>query len=517
MPAGERADSMAEAVDLVRRSLDPSTRKIFERRVAAQAADLREQIRDGQLDNEDPTIGLELECYLVDDDGRVAALPDDTFHDVPVNRELGLHNIEVNTPAAVFDASGIKVQQETIRDRLDAARRAAHTAGARPVLDAMWTIPPPDGTDEYLTDLEETDGVVVATNMYASPRYYAIDNDVLARADGTIDLDLSGVTLSFPSILVESLTTSMQPHLQVPRAADFPRYYNSAIRTLGPVLALSTNSPFLPADLYEDVDASTLLTETVHELRIPVFEQSINAGQNPGKVRFPDDIDRPTDVVDEIVEDRTTAPFLREWIDDETDGEDNYEDTFWELGHKHGTYWRWLRAVIGGDFVGEGNDERSLRIEYRPLPTQPSVTDVIALQGLVGGLIQGLVVTDHPLAELDWDVAREAFYNAVSDGPGATLHWLTEDGARTSDADVIFDEVFRIAREGLADRGIHGEMANRLLSPIERRWEQRTSPSRWKLDRVQTAVEDGQSLESAIREMQLAYFDRMGTPFVEWD
>ena len=507
---------MTDAVDLVTRSLDPATREEFERRVADQAADLKAQIRAGELDNRDPTIGLELECYLVDGDGRLAALPADAFADVPVKRELGFHNIELNTPAGVFDQVGIEAQAETIGQRLAAAREAAGERDTRPALDAMWTIPPPGGSDRYLRAVEETDGVVVAQNMFQSPRYYAIDNDVLRHAGGAIDLTLPGVQLSVPSILVESLTTSMQPHLQVPEATALPRYYNTAIRTLGPVLSIATNSPFLPADLYGDVDPARLVAETDHELRIPVFEQSINAGQDPGKVRFPDDIDRPTDVVDEIVADRTTAPFLREWVDADDDM-DAFTDTFWELGHKHGTYWRWLRAVIGGDFVGAGNDERSLRIEYRPLPTQPSVADVVSLQCLVVGLVHGLVEADHPLPTMDWTDAREAFYDAVADGPKADLAWVTADGTPTTDADRIYEEIVHYAHHGLADRGVSAAEAERLLRPIERRTRDRTAPSQWKRERVRAALDEGHGLEAAIHRMQTDYFERMGTPFVDWD
>lgn len=512
---------MEETVALVRRSLAASSHEPFARRVEDQAATLREEIRDGAFDNADPALGLELECYVIDDAGRPAAVPADVFGTAPVGKELGVHNIEINTPASVFDERGVTEQAAAVRERLDAATDATAPAGLTPVLDAMWTIPPAAGTAAYLGATREIDGVVIAEHMADSPRYYALDNAILDLAGGAIDLDLPGAQVTVPSILAESLTSSIQPHLQVPTAMSFPAYHNTAVRTLGPVLALATNSPFLPADLYGDVDPADVIEETAHELRIPVFEQAINAGELR-KVRFPPDLEGIDDIVDQIAADRTVAPFLREWLDNDTDDADDaaaatFPDTIWEFDHKHGTYWRWLRPVIGGDAIDGGNDERSLRLEYRPLPTQPSVRDIVGLQCLVAGLIHGLVRADHPLRRLDWTAARQSFYGAVSEGLEADLHWITADGDRTSDPERVFSEVFTFARQGLRDRGVTDATIDHYLAPIEHRWKTRTVPSDWKREQVARRVADGADLAAAIQEMQAAYHERTGTPFADWD
>lgn len=505
---------MDTAVDLVRRSLSRETRERFDRRVDEQAARLMDRIARGDLDNADPAIGLEVECYLVDDENRLVPLPEGAIGDAPVSPELGKHNVEINTPAAVFDDAGIRAQVDALEARLAAATVIADSFGAQVVLDGMWTIPPEGGTTSYLGGARADDGVIRADNMTESPRYYAIDNHVLDRVDGTIEFDVPGAHVTAPSILIESLTSSIQPHLQIPNVGDFVAAYNTAIRTLGPVLAVSTNSPFLPSDLYEERDADTVLAETVHELRVPVFERALNVWDGPGKVRFPGDIAQPEDIVRKLVADRPIAPFLREWVDGDAAGE--FTDTFWELDHKHGTYWRWLRAVMGGDLIDDDNDERSLRLEYRPLPTQPSIDDIVGLQCLVTGLIHGLLHSDHPLQELDWDDAKRSFYNAVADGPRADLRWMTADGTVVDDPDRIYPELFAVARRGLRDRGVTDRTIERYLAPIERRWEARTTPSVWKLATVRDGLAEGLDLPEAIHRMQSAYIDRCGTPFVEW-
>ncbi len=543
-------ESRAETIDLVRRSLSAETERAFEKRLDEQAAWLREAITNGDLDNGDLTIGLEMEVYAVtsaDDDGvtavdtadsdttgpdvtgsdtvphsdpdrpRLARLPEAVFETPAANKELGTHNVEVNTEPTVLSGAGLRAQVEEIRTRTSAAQAAAREHDRELVLDGMWTLPPEEGTVEYLSAVTEPEGIVFAENMRQDPRYVAIDNHAREYADGRFPLSVPGVDLAFPTILFESLATSIQPHLQVPTAEAFPAYYNTAIRTLGPVLALCTNSPFLPADVYRDVaDPGTVVDDTYHELRIPVFEQSVNQTPN-AKVKVPRDIEQVADVVDNVRADDPYAPFLREWMEGETDRE-TLSDRLWEFDHKRGTYWRWLRCVIGGDPVDEHNTERSLRIEYRPIPTQPTVDDVIGVQTLVVGLIHGLVTADHPITDLPWTDAKAGFYGAMREGLDAELPWVTVDGDRTRDRAAVFDEVFTYARQGLADAGVPATDIESYLAPIEARWDARMTPSRWKKARVSDALSGGADLPTAIAEMQREYLSRSRSAdsFDEW-
>jgi len=573
---------MTDVVDLVRQSLAEETAEEFRGRVAAQASAIREGIAAGRFDNEDFAVGLEVEVYAInakpepapepeetaeeeapadlDDDlaggdsegggawdgslepppeeesegdsaddetlhepymdpddweGRLVSLPESIF-DGPASKELGLHNAEINTDPDQYDATGIEVQTTSIEMRLKKAREAAAADNKDLILDAMWTIPPEGGTPAYFGDVQRRDGVVIAQNMRQAPRYVAIENEALRHAGGDIEFSVPGAEHVFPSILFESLTTSIQPHLQIPSAAAFPEYYNTAIRTLGPLLALMVNSPFLPADLYNDVDDPyQLLEDTHHELRIAAFEQSVNTTENP-KVKVPRDIQGTADVVDRVVEDDTFAPFLREWVT-ESDRED-FADEHWEFDHKRGTYWRWLRCVIGGDPVEDAGDECSLRIEYRPIPTQPTSKDVIAAQTLTAGVIRGLTEAGHPLLELPWQEARRSFYSAAKNGLDADLAWVTEDGYRTTDHDEIYGEIFEYARAGLAEADLGERRIDEFLAPLEDRWEAGETPSSWKIDRVREHLDDGLGLEGAIHEMQREYFElsRDEQRFADW-
>jgi hypothetical protein len=505
---------MQEYVELVRRSLDADARREFDRRVDEQAAQLISDHDAGRLDSPTFATGMELEVYAVDESNRLVQIPASVFGD-HCDKELGRHNAEFQTDPNPLDADGLADQADQLRQRFRRAREAAADAGVQLVLDAMWTVPPPGGSAEYLGRTESHDEVAVSTNMTPSPRYYALDNAILERAGGSVPVSVPGVDHAFPTILVESLTSSVQPHLQVPDVETFPRYHNLAIRTLGPVLALTTNSPLLPVDLYDAADPYRIVEETYHELRIPVFEQSINEGWE--KVKFPDDVVATTDVVDNLVDDPTPAPFLREWLTDDPDRE-TFADRYWELDHKRGTYWRWLRAVTGGQPVG-GGDEWSVRLEYRPLPTQPTIADNLAVQALVAGLLRGLAATDHPLETLDHESARECFYDVVERGLDADIAWVTAEGERTTNPEMVYPELFDLARTGLREQGVPPERVESYLDPLQSRWERRLTPSRWKLTTVRRHLDSGASFVEAVSEMQSAYVRRAGDTdsFSTWD
>jgi len=547
---------MTDHVALVRRSLAGTAE--FDRRVREQGERIAAALDRGTFDNDAATLGLELEVYAVDaDDLTLEPIPEDVF-DGPADKELGLHNAECNAAPSRFDEGGIAAQAEAVAADLAATRERAREHGLAVVLDAMPAVAPADGTVTYLDDVdvrggdasesdapesegdgtavpgpEAADPVVVARNMRQDPRYGALDNEAVRLAGGSIPFSVPGADLSFQTILFESLATSIQPHVLVPDVADFPRYHNLATRTLGPLLALSSNSPFLPGDCY-DLDAAgltpeELVDETHHELRIAAFEESMN--QACRKVRVPDDLAEPRDAVDHVVADDTYAPFLREWIEGDdgdegesaADAEDGAGDGDgaaepWEFDYKRGTFWRWVRGVPGGDAVDGACDEQSLRIEYRPLPTQPTVRDVVGLQALTAGLLHGLVAADHPLADLPWADAEASFYGAVADGIDADLAWVDADGQRTGDSETIFDEVFTYARHGLEIQGVSPATRDRYLGPIEARWETGVTPSVWKKSRVRAHLDDGLDLDAALAAMQREYVDlhRERETFADW-
>jgi len=149
---------------------------------------------------------------------------------------------------------------------------------------------------------------------------------------------------------------------------------------------------------------------------------------------------------------------------------------------------------------------------------QPTIAENIGFQVLVAGLVHGLCTADHPLSSLDRDIAERSFYAAVEDGIDAEMAWVTADGDRTTDPTVIYDELFEFARRGLREQGVSSATIEDYVGPIEARWTDRMTPSRWKLARVADYLDAGERFDDAVYEMQADYIRRAATdePLVRW-
>ncbi|QFU83699.1 hypothetical protein [Natronorubrum aibiense] len=478
----------------------------FRERAEADTEVIKDAIQDGVFDNPQAIVGLEYEFYAIkSDDGTLRRVPRRLLELIGFEKELGLHNAEMTTSPQPLNAYGLLAQESEVKARLQTALDVTQSERMRLVSDALWTIPP-EGEDAttYLTDsIERTitgpDGIEqsirIATNMSDSARYHAMANTDRADVVG-MHIDAPHVSLEADTVMPESLITSIQPHYQVSHAPDLPRYFNYALRVAGPLLALGVNSPFFPADLYDDdATAEDVLEDGWMEHRISVFETMLNdPATGEGKVRFPRDLETVEEAIDRIADDATMVPMPV------TEGE-RFDDQFPHFRRKHGTYWRWVRPVFGGPTRSAAN----ARIEFRPIPAQPTVRDSISFLAGFAGLMESLVRLEHPVVELDWELARENFYAAMRDGLEADLTWITNDGKETTDCLDLYEDLLAHAEDGLTNRGLSEEQAAKYLYPLRRRVRQGVTPASWKHEQVSAAVADGASLSEAIHTMQRQY------------
>jgi gamma-glutamyl:cysteine ligase YbdK (ATP-grasp superfamily) len=476
----------------------------FTERATAEAADLKAELAAGTFDNSQAIVGLELEFYAVDSrTGALRRVPRQLIEQIGFEKELGLHNAEMQTSPVPLSEYGLAAQEKEIQAHLAAALEYTDREDIRLVSDGMWTVPPQGETaSSYLCDHVEQDGVRIATNMSDSVRYHTMANTDYPAG---MRLEAPHVSLDAGTVMPESLITSIQPHYQVPHAPDLPEYFRYALRLAGPLLAVGVNSPFFPPDLYDDADPETIVAGARMENRISVFETVLNpTGDERGKVRFPDDVATVEEAVDRVVEDDLIVPM-------DVESGTRFDDEFVHLRHKHGSYWRWVRPV----FDGPSKSDANARIEFRPLPGQPTVRDAVAFQAVFAGLLASLVRTEHPVGRLDWRTAKENFYAAARDGLQAEMTWITADGAETTDTDELYGELFEYAREGLQAAGLSTEAARRYVRPLRERVDRRTTPARWKHEQVREAVAAGTPLPEAIWGMQAAYVAEQTETLVE--
>jgi hypothetical protein len=492
--------SASELAARVTKALE-ADREEFASRVAEEVEVLREEIEAGTFDNPQAIVGLEYEFYAVDaETDALMRVPRRLLEYIGFEKELGLHNAELSTAPQPLSQYGLRAQEAEVQAKLDAALKEVTREGILLVSDGIWTVPPVGETATgYLTDSVEENGVRIATNMSGAVRYHAMANTDYAAE---LQLEAPHVSLAADTVMPESLISSIQPHYQMAHAHDLPENFRYALRIAGPLLAVSVNSPFFPPDLYE-ADAETVLAEGWMENRVPVFESVLNPADGE-KVTFPEDVATVDEALERIASDETVVP-----ADVET--ADRFDDAFAHFRHKHGSFWRWVRPVFGGRTRTAAN----ARIEFRPLPAQPTVRDTVALQAVFAGLLESLPRREHPVYDQSWAVARENFYAAVRDGLDADLRWITVDAAETTDVEEIYAELFELARDGLELRGLDAAEATRYIQPLRERVDRGVTPAGWKHGLVRRAVDRGEPFPQAVWGMQSRYIDNQEETLVE--
>ena len=465
----------------------------FDRRVREEGAFVADHIERGSFDNPQSTVGLEYEFYAVDEEsGCIRRIHRSLLGFHGFEKELGLHNAELTTGVHACNDAGLRAVAAELAGKLSATEGWAAERGVRLVSDGMWTIGPAEGsTEAYLLEATHEEGLTLAINVSNAVRYHGFASS--ERPVGA-SIDLPGVTLDADNPGPVSLTTSIQPHFQLRRAAELPAYFGYALRVAAPLLALGVNSPLFPPALYDDLDRETVLTDGWAEHRIPVYEQMMNPPEGPRKVRFPADVDSATEAVERMVQDRTLVPARIE------SGE-RFDDAFVHLRHKHGSYWRWVRPV----FDGASETAANARIEFRPLPGQPTLRDTVAFLAAFAGAMSGFAAADHPVRELSWERARENFYAAAREGLAADLRWITAEGERTDDSRRCVEDTLDTAVDGLQAQGIAPERATEWLEPLYDRLRRGRTPAAWKRSGVAARLDEGASLAEAIHGTQREY------------
>ncbi|MFW5956638.1 MAG: hypothetical protein ACOCQY_04470 [Halorhabdus sp.] len=503
MSASELAMAVREAL-----SVDGDA---FQASAEEEAEVLKREVEAGTFDNNQAIVGLEFELYAADD--RTDALrrvPRQLLELIGFEKELGLHNAEMQTSPQPLNGYGLEAQERELQANLAPAIEKTQTEDIWLVSDGMWTVPPNGETAiDYLCASIEEDGVRIGANMSDSVRYHAMANTDYPAG---FRLDAPHVTLEADTVMPESLITSIQPHYQIPHAPDLPEYFRYALRIAGPLLALGVNAPFFPPELYDDAPDRDIVADAHMEHRIGVFESVLNppaeADAEP-KVRFPRDLDSVEEAIDRIVADTSIVP-----MPVETGG--RFDDRFAHVRHKHGSYWRWVRPV----FDGATRSAANARIEFRPLPGQPTISDAVAFEAVFAGLLESLPRREHPVRDLEWTTARENFYAAAEDGLRADLTWLTGSG-ETRATDELFGDLFEHARDGLELQGLSTEDAHRYIRPLRERLDRRMTPARFKHEFVRRQVEEGVPLGEAIWGMQAQYVREqretlLEDTFVDW-
>jgi hypothetical protein len=267
------------------------------------------------------------------------------------------------------------------------------------------------------------------------------------------------------------------------------RFYNAAIILSAPLVAVSANSPLLFGKVLWD------------ETRIPLFEQAVDVGGGKfTRVTFGSGYAERS-LEDFFVENRVQYPVMLPLAMDDV------SEHLAHLRLHNGTIWRWNRVLIGFD----GRDEPHLRIEQRVPAAGPTTADMAANMAFYFGLAEALATAPLPPENrLSFGAARANFYRAARYGLEAEIVWL--DNRIVPVRELILHHLLPLARQGLMQLDVAGDLADRLLGIIESRVSTGQNGAAWQRRFIERHGRDMALLTCEYRDRQ-----RSGNPVHTWE
>ncbi len=460
---------------------------------------LARMLRESRFDTSDNHVGLEMEFYLADDEGRAAPNNADVLSaiaDEAWANELAQFNIELSVAPTVLTGEVFTALEGTIDAILAKAGERAATAGSRLVMVGI------------LPSLREDDVGLHAISP--NPRYKLLNDQILAARGEDLRIDIEGqeqLLAHVDHILLEAAGTSVQCHLQVSPEA-FASYWNASQAIAGIQVAIAANSPYLFG------------RELWRETRITLFEQSTDTRSEELKQQGV----RPrvffgerwiTSVFDLFEENLRYFPALlplREDSDPIAELESGGAPYLDELTLHNGTVWRWNRPVYA---VADGRPH--LRVENRVLPAGPTVVDVLANAAFYYGLVRELAEAERPVwSQMSFAAAEANLRAGAKHGLDAHMYW--PGAGEVPVTELALRRLLPLAARGLARCGVSGSDAGRLLGIIEQRCLIGQNGASWQVTSVHGLQERGIDRAEALRLTTQQYIRQMctGEPVHTW-
>lgn len=460
--------------------------EIFNKRLRDETKIVSDWMEQGRFSCKQEMFGYELEAWLIDKNFRPAPINEcflQSLNDPLVVPELASFNIELNTPPHPLSGGIFTNMQQGLTQIFSRCRQQAQLLDADVLMIGI------------LPTVTEND--LCLKQMSNSPRYRALNEQVFRLRHGRpLRINIKGeehLSTTHNDVMLEAATTSLQLHLQVPPELA-TRYYNAAIILSGPMVAATSNSPYLfGRHLWE-------------ETRVPLFEQSVSVGGH--KDSEEGDLKRVSfgtgyamsSLLDCFLENRDHFPAVLPVKYDEP------PENLAHLRLHNGTIWRWNRPLIG--FEAEG--EPHLRIEHRVIPAGPSIVDTVANAAFFTGMMKNLVDSKTPPEQsLTFSQARSNFYAAAQYGLKAEFQWLA--GQHINAREHLLQCLLPLARSGLESLEINQEDIQFYLDIIEHRIISGQTGANWQQQFAAAHDHDMHALTAAYAVQQ-----QRGNPVHEW-
>ena len=434
----------------------------FTRHIMQDMRALEFMLEEDMFERDILRIGAEQELFLIDKQFQPSSLAEEVLglstNERLVN-ELTRFNLEINLDPIVFEKGCFSKLESDLNTLITEVRALCGEVGADIVMAGI--LPTIHAWDLRLD------------NMAPKPRYFALNDTIMAMKGGKAQYHIRGVDELFfqhDNIMVEGCNTSFQVHFQV-TPETFAHFYNIAQLVSAPVLAASANSPVL--------FGKRLWRET----RIALFQQAVDTRSSNLYLR---DMSPRVHFGTEWVNESVTEIFQEDIARFRVIMTSEYEDPFEALEKgevprlkalqlHNGTVYRWNRACYG-----ISGSQPHLRIENRLLPAGPTVVDEVANAAFWAGLMHGLALhVDDVRPLMDFDDAKSNFIGAARRGLASEMDWI--DGKRWRTKDLIENELLEIAGAGLRSRNVNEADIDRYLGVIQERVSSGMTGAQWQL------------------------------------
>lgn len=487
-------------IEIDRTTFDEDDYALFSQRLEAQLAALQDCLADPDFGAGEPSIGSELELYIVGEDGcahhgneelREAA------QDPQLTLELNRYNLEYNLSPYLLGSGGLRATEDEMVAKVAGLSKLARERNAHIVpIGILPTLRGEDFGTHCTTDRQ---------------RYHALVAQLLAWRGSDFHIDINGaepLQLAMSDITLEGANTSFQVHLRVD-PADYVDTFNATQLTTPLALAISANSPSLFGhQLWE-------------ETRIPLFKQAIDTRRphrylwtQPPRVAFGNGWAR-RGAYELFAETVRLYPPLLPACDEDGEAVRGSPPDLTELRLHQSTVWQWNRPVY--DDAAGGH----LRIEARALPAGPTAIDMVAGAALTIGLARGLAAeAEQLITALPFELAEYNFYRAAQFGLDARLVWPSahQQGLRERPLAEILRELLPTADAGLAELGVSQAERDRYLNVVDTRLSATMNGARWQRYSVQKLLDRGVDKPMAMRGMLERYRELSAgnEPLAQW-
>lgn len=463
--------------------------KRFALRLEQCLSTLSQLVASPHFDPTPPSIGAELEMSLMHADGAPAyrnieileALQDKRF-----TAEIDRFNLEYNSTPLPFSNRPFHALGDQLSAALQQVRDVAREQNTRPI------------TVGILPSLQRKD--LGAAAMTPMKRYQVLSRILRQHRGRPFRIRIDGqdpLQLQTDCVTFEGANTSLQLHLKV-RPESFVRCFNAAQMATGLAVAVSGNSPtFLQHRLWD-------------ETRIVVFKQAVDdrdteAARHHFNARVGLGTDWWRGPVDQAFAQHLHQHDVLLPISSHETGAltENSEKipALAEITTHGGTIWYWNRPVY--DAAAGGH----LRIEFRALPSGPTIIDMMANAALMIGLTLALAESGPDIDDFAFRHVEHNLYRAAHSGLDAELDWPCSDGhIRPQSARSLLQQWLPRAESALVKSGIHHDEAKHLLTVIDQRLGSGQTGARWQRHFLQQSNID-QDRNSAMHALVRRYAD----------